>query len=168
MEARRFSSFNPKRLSVGIVPDSSCTGNGSRGGEIRLGRKPTSKELRELIFRMVAENPTWGAPRIHGELRMLGFGISERTVLHWMRKAPRSPEPARRWATFLGQSPRSHCRHGLLHSANADLWCALLLLRYRPRPASSSSFQRDSASNKCMGVAATARSVSLRYRAVAT
>jgi hypothetical protein len=29
--------------------------------------------LRELTFRIVAENPTWGAPRIHGELRMLGF-----------------------------------------------------------------------------------------------
>lgn len=68
---------------------------------VRVGRKPTSKELRELIFRMVAENPTWGAPRIHGELKMLGFDISERTVLRWMRKAPRSPEPAKRWATFL-------------------------------------------------------------------
>src|SRR5690349_10528709 len=30
-----------------------------------LGRKPVSKELRDLIFRMVAENPTWGEPRIH-------------------------------------------------------------------------------------------------------
>jgi transposase InsO family protein len=60
-----------------------------------------SQELRELIFRMVTENPTWGAPRIHGELKMLGFDISERTVLRWMRKAPRSPEPARRWAAFL-------------------------------------------------------------------
>jgi hypothetical protein len=27
---------------------------------------------------MVAENPTWGAPRIHGELLKLGFNISER------------------------------------------------------------------------------------------
>jgi hypothetical protein len=27
---------------------------------------------------MVAENPTWGAPRIHGELKMLGFDTSER------------------------------------------------------------------------------------------
>lgn len=26
---------------------------------------------------------------------------SERTVLRWMRKAPRNPEPARRWAAFL-------------------------------------------------------------------
>jgi hypothetical protein len=57
--------------------------------------------LRNLIFRMASENPTWGAPRVHGELKMLGFDISERTVLRWMRKAPRSPEPAKRWAAFL-------------------------------------------------------------------
>ena len=60
-----------------------------------------SRELQELIFRMVGQNPTWGAPRIHGELKMLGFDISERTVLRWMRKAPRCPEPATRWAAFL-------------------------------------------------------------------
>lgn len=66
-----------------------------------VGRKPTSRELRELIFRMVTENHTWGAPRIHGELRMLGFEVSERTVLRLMRKAPRDREPARRWAAFL-------------------------------------------------------------------
>lgn len=47
----------------------------------RVGRKCVSRELRELIFSMVAENPTWGAPRIHGELKMLGFDISERSVL---------------------------------------------------------------------------------------
>ena len=32
---------------------------------------------------------------------MLGFDISERTVLRWMRKAPRSSEPSKRWAAFL-------------------------------------------------------------------
>ncbi len=67
----------------------------------RAGRKRVSKELRELIFRMVVENPTWGAPRIHGELKMLGFDVAERTVLRWMRKAPRSPEPAKQWMAFL-------------------------------------------------------------------
>ena len=40
-----------------------------------VGRRPTPKELRELIFRMVAKNPSWRAPRIHGELLMLGFDI---------------------------------------------------------------------------------------------
>jgi putative transposase len=67
----------------------------------RTGRKCVSRELRELIFRMVAENSTWVAPRIHGELKMLGFDLSERTVLRWMRKAPRNPEPAKQWVAFL-------------------------------------------------------------------
>lgn len=66
-----------------------------------IGRKRISKEVRELIFRMVAENPTWGAPRIHGELRMLGFDVSERTICRWMKRAPRNPERAKRWLAFL-------------------------------------------------------------------
>jgi hypothetical protein len=41
-------------------------------------------------LRMVAENPSWGAPRIHGELLMLGFDISERTISRWMKRAPGS------------------------------------------------------------------------------
>jgi putative transposase len=66
-----------------------------------VGRKPTPKEVRELIFRMVCENPTWGAPRIHGELLMLGFDISERTISRWIKRAPRDAHPAKRWLTFL-------------------------------------------------------------------
>src|SRR5271163_4731885 len=65
------------------------------------GRRQTSKEMRDLIFRMVVENPTWGAPRIHGELVMLGFDLSERTVSRWMRRASRDPDPAKRWRAFL-------------------------------------------------------------------
>ena len=67
----------------------------------RFGRKQIGKEVRDLVFRMVAENPTWRAPRIHGELQMLGFEVSERTISRWIRRAPRSPEPAKRWLTFL-------------------------------------------------------------------
>lgn len=68
---------------------------------MRVGRKRVSKEVRDLIFRMVVENPTWGAPRIHGELLMLGFDVSERTISRWMRRAPRDLEPAKRWLAFL-------------------------------------------------------------------
>ena len=67
----------------------------------QVGRRRLSKEVRDLIFRMVAENPTWGAPRIHGELLMLGFDVSERSISRWMRRAPRDPERAKRWLTFL-------------------------------------------------------------------
>jgi hypothetical protein len=50
---------------------------------------------------MVVENPSWGEPRIHGELRMLGFELSERTISRWMNRAPRDPHRAKRWLTFL-------------------------------------------------------------------
>src|SRR6202047_307670 len=66
-----------------------------------VGRKQMPKEIRELIFRMVAENARWGAPRIHGELLMLGFDVSERTISRWMKRAPREPQPAKRWLAFL-------------------------------------------------------------------
>jgi putative transposase len=66
-----------------------------------IGRKRFSKRVRDLIFGMAIENPTWGAPRIHGELRMLGFDVSERTVSRWMRSAPTDPEPAKRSLAFL-------------------------------------------------------------------
>ena len=67
----------------------------------QVGRKTVSKEVRNLIFQMVAENPTWGAPRIHGELLMLGFAVSERTISRWIKCASKDPEPARRWLSFL-------------------------------------------------------------------
>ena len=50
---------------------------------------------------MVVENSTWGAPRIHGELLMLGFDLCERTISRWMKRAPRDPEPDKRWLAFL-------------------------------------------------------------------
>ena len=69
------------------------------------GRKHICLELRQLIFRMVAENATWGAPRIHGELTILGFDISE-------------------------QSSGSYRRDGLLHGADALIRRSLLFLRH--------------------------------------
>src|SRR5215475_3822551 len=67
----------------------------------QLGRRPVSKEIRELIFKIVAENPTWRAPRVHGELVMLGFEVSERSVARWMRLAPRGPDSAQLCLTCL-------------------------------------------------------------------
>jgi hypothetical protein len=40
------------------------------------GRPQIDAELRALIRQMSAENPLWGAPRIHGELLKLGFEVA--------------------------------------------------------------------------------------------
>src|SRR5215472_2411436 len=50
---------------------------------------------------MAAENPTWEAPGIHGELLKLGFDLSEPTVSRWLRRAPRTPDPDQHGLRFL-------------------------------------------------------------------
>src|ERR1017187_5644961 len=68
-------------------------------GRWRGGRPRVSSEVRHLIVRMARDNFIWGAPRIHGELRMLGFSVSEATVSRYM--PPRSRRPGPSWRTFL-------------------------------------------------------------------
>ena len=48
---------------------------------------------------MSAANPLWGAPRIHGELRMLGMQISQRTVSRLLARLGRPPSQT--WRTLL-------------------------------------------------------------------
>ncbi len=60
------------------------------GGRWRGGRPRVSREVRELINRMARENFLWGAPRIHGELLMLGFKVSQATVSRLGDRAPKS------------------------------------------------------------------------------
>jgi len=65
------------------------------------GRPKITPEIQELIHRMAKENPTWGAPKIHGELLKLGFKVSERSVSRYIRAIQRRGDPGRRWLTFL-------------------------------------------------------------------
>src|SRR5215469_10326918 len=65
----------------------------------RGGRPRIEREIRALIRRMSRENPTWGAPRIHGELLMLGIEASESTVGRYMIKTGRPRSQG--WKTFL-------------------------------------------------------------------
>ena len=58
-----------------------------------------SREIQELIRKMASANPTWGAPRIHGELLMLGIQLSESTVSKYLPRG-RKP-PSQGWRTFL-------------------------------------------------------------------
>jgi transposase InsO family protein len=65
------------------------------------GRPSTTAEIRAFVRRMANENPTCGAPRIHGELLMIGFDVSERTVSRIMPRRPHHPEAQQRWRNFL-------------------------------------------------------------------
>ena len=67
----------------------------------RPGRPKLTLELRELIRQMAAENPIWGAPRIHGELLKLGFDIGERTVSRYLARLTHRGDPSKHWLTFL-------------------------------------------------------------------
>ena len=97
------------------------------------GRKRVSKEVRTLIFRMVAENPTWGAPRIHGELLKLGFDVSERSVSRSIRRAPRDPDPLKRWLTLLRNHREAIAAMDFF--TVPTLTFGVLLFRHRPPPA---------------------------------
>jgi hypothetical protein len=68
-------------------------------GRWRGGRPRVSGEIRGLIARMARENFLWGAPRIHGELLMLGFNISQATVSRYLPAPSRRPRQS--WRTFL-------------------------------------------------------------------
>ena len=63
------------------------------------GRPRIPRAVQELIRQMCRANPTWGAPRIHGELLKLGITIAEATVGHYMVR--RRPPPSQTWRTFL-------------------------------------------------------------------
>src|SRR5262249_41045469 len=63
------------------------------------GRPAIAKEVMSLIRDMSGANPTWGSPRIIGELRKLGIEVAKATVeKYWVR--PRKP-PSATSKTFL-------------------------------------------------------------------
>jgi putative transposase len=68
------------------------------------GRPSRSQELRRLVLRMAAENPTWGYRRIHGELVQLGYRVAPSTVWLLLKRAGIDPAPRRAaltWRQFL-------------------------------------------------------------------
>jgi len=68
-------------------------------GRWRGGRPRVSREVRELITRMARDNFVWGAPRIHGELLMLGYKVSQATVSRYLSTLHR--RPGQSWRTLV-------------------------------------------------------------------
>ncbi len=102
----------------------------SRNG---AGRPRIDRDLRDLIRRMSRENPLWGAPRIHGELLMLGFEVAQSTVSKYMSRGRKLPSQS--WKTFL----RSHAEAiaaidmCVVPTANFDRLFAFLVLGHGRR-----------------------------------
>jgi putative transposase len=70
----------------------------------RSGGRPVASELRRLVLRLAAENPSWGYRRIHGELAGLGYRIAASTVWSILKRAGIDPAPRRdgpSWRQFL-------------------------------------------------------------------
>ncbi len=65
----------------------------------KLGRPRVEREVRDLIRQISRENPTWGAPRIQAELKLLGYSVAESTVAKYMVRTHKPPSPT--WKTFL-------------------------------------------------------------------
>jgi transposase InsO family protein len=63
------------------------------------GRPAIAKEIRELIQDMWRSNPTWGSPRIMGELRKLDVNVAKSTVEKYRPQVRKPPSPT--WKAFL-------------------------------------------------------------------
>lgn len=91
----------------------------------RTRGRATASELRQLILRLTAENPTWEYRRIHSELAGLGYSIAPSTVWSILKQAvdlaPRRAGPS--WRQFLTAQV-----HGILAT---DFSCVDTLLLQR-------------------------------------
>ncbi|WP_327010735.1 integrase core domain-containing protein [Dactylosporangium sp. NBC_01737] len=70
----------------------------------RPGRPPVDPELRDLVLRLAADNPTWGHRRVQGELARLGYRTAASTVWKLLHQAGVDPAPRRSgptWQQFL-------------------------------------------------------------------
>jgi hypothetical protein len=68
-------------------------------GRQRPGRPAIAAETRALIRHMSRDNVLWGAPRLHGELAMLGIKVSRTTVAKYMILRPYPPSLT--WRTCI-------------------------------------------------------------------
>src|SRR5881397_2317068 len=86
-QSRNRDRLAPERLSPFLDME------GRHGQPVRPS---VPKHVRDLIRLMSRANPTWGAPRIHGELLKLGMNIGETSVSKYMDRHRKPPSQGRK------------------------------------------------------------------------
>src|SRR2546426_9885945 len=113
------------------------------------GRPRVSRQIRALVVRMAQANPLWGAPRIHGELQMLGIDVAERTV---SRLVPKRRSTAVADVAHVPDQSRPGPRlHRFLHGSHRALARSVRLRRACPRPPARPPLQCHRASHRRLG-----------------
>jgi hypothetical protein len=128
----------------------------------RAGRPSINASLRALILRMATENPTWGATRIHGELRMLGFEVSERTVSGYLPRERPTPGAVERWITFLRNHRDAIAAMDFFTIPTATFRILYVWVCHRSREETRPAFRRDRSPRSCVGRPAASRGISSR------
>src|SRR6266403_1585199 len=105
------------------------------------GRPTVSPEVQNLIRHMSLANPSWGAPRIHGELLKLGIQVSQATVAKYMVRH-RKP-PSQSWRTFLKNHAKDLVSADFFICPNDCVPTPIRLCDSRSGPETSDSFRGD-------------------------
>src|ERR1019366_1613430 len=127
----------------------------------RVGRRRVSKEVRDLIFRMVAEKSHLGRSPHSWRTSDVGLRCIGAKHLPLDEASSQGSRSGSAVVGFSAQSPRSHRGHGFLHRSDGHLQSPRLLLRYWPRPQAHLALQRHAPSDQRLDCAAAAGSVSL-------
>src|SRR6266545_4085383 len=90
----------------------------------RPGRPPLSPEIRQLILRLAAENPSWGYKRIQGELVALGLPLSASSVWNVLHLHGIEPAPRRASVSWRSSSASRRLRSSVTSSRSSRSGCA--------------------------------------------
>ena len=97
------------------------------------GRPAVSKEIRDLIQDMWRSNPTWGSPRIVGELHKIGIDVAKSTVEKYRPKGRKPSSPT--WKAFLSNHAEHivSCDSFTVPTANFKVLFVFILLAHERR-----------------------------------
>ena len=102
----------------------------------RPGRPAIAVEVRHLVLRLAAENPTWGYRRIHGELVGLGHRVASSTVWRILKANGIDPAPHRSevtWSQFLYSQAAVACDFFTVDTALLRRFYVLFLIHIPSR-----------------------------------